>query len=390
MPKRVGRGKQITRRDDVASPRALGYGRPVSDAARPLGKPWITANQVTFARLAVLPFGCALLYSETGRWIALFLMTLVGCTDFVDGWLARKYGPTVLGGLMDPIADKLFVALTMLPALDLGWLPSSIVTLIFLREFVITAARTAYSRRDVTLKTSYISKVKTWYQMIIIAFLFLLEEVKWKESVVVILGVGAVGAVVGGLVFYVVKRRVWRGSVAFAISFGGIFAVSLLVERHTFSLVLGWLTVAITWASGGGYLAGIKDLPGTARFDAHDAVRLFGAIAMPLIACPLIGLNYAAAWPVFSTVALEFAVGGLDNLLAHNKTLGSWRWWGVRVGLQAGFLGAALAVALQKGPPGTVFALTLGALAVTAVATVIEFTRHKQAYLDADRTARAA
>ena len=291
---------------------------------------------------------------------------------------------------LEEIADKLFVALTMLPALDLGWLPSIMVTLIFLREFVITAARTSYSRRDVTLKTSYISKVKTWYQMIIIALLFLLEAVKWKESVVFILGVGAALAVVGGVVFWVVKRRVWRGSVAFALSFGGFFAVSLFVERHTLSLVLGWLTVAITWASGGGYLAGIRDLPGTARFDVHDAVRLFGAITMPIFACTLIGLNYTQAWPIFSTVALELAVGGLDNLLSHNKTLGSWQWGAVRVGLQAGFLGAALLVALQKGPPQTVYALTVGALAVTAVATGIVFTRHRRAYLEADRTARAA
>ena len=44
-----------------------------------------------FMRLALLPVGCWLLYQgTTGPWIALFFMTLVGCTDFVDGWLARK------------------------------------------------------------------------------------------------------------------------------------------------------------------------------------------------------------------------------------------------------------------------------------------------------------
>src|SRR5438477_10015889 len=110
------------------------------------------------ARLPLLPIGTWLLYQgRNGQWACLFSMTIVGCTDFVDGWLARKYGPTVLGGLMDPIADKVFIALTMLPALDLGWLPTIVVALIFFREFVITAARTAYSRREVTLKTSYLA-----------------------------------------------------------------------------------------------------------------------------------------------------------------------------------------------------------------------------------------
>src|SRR6478609_7671035 len=128
----------------------------------------ITANQVTFSRLILMPGLCWLLYGgETQKLLALILGTLIGCTDFVDGWLARKYGPTVLGGLMDPIADKVFIALTMLPALDLGWLPVEVVTLIFLRECIITAARTAYSRRDVQLKTSYLAKVKTWYQMML-------------------------------------------------------------------------------------------------------------------------------------------------------------------------------------------------------------------------------
>ena len=43
-------------------------------------------------------------------WWALIAGTFVGCTDWIDGMLARKYGPTVLGGLLDPIADKIFIA----------------------------------------------------------------------------------------------------------------------------------------------------------------------------------------------------------------------------------------------------------------------------------------
>ena len=365
----------------------------------PVGKPLVTANQVTLARLVLLPFGTLALYlGPTGQWVALFAMTIVGCTDFVDGWLARKYGSTVLGGLMDPIADKMFVALTMLPALDLGWLPWHIVALIFLREFVITAARTAYSRRNVTLKTSYIAKVKTWYQMIVVGLLFMLAPpgdhpmapmgLRWT------LVVCAVSAVVGGLVFYAIKRRRWRGSVWFAGSFGAVSVIALALPNDaagnaTLRDILGWITVGITMLSGGGYLLGIKDLPGTARFDAHDAVRLLGAIALPLIACKLIDTHAAPAWPVFSTVAAEFAIGGLDNLLSHQKRLGNWAWWGLRVVLQNALLGAALWVALSPEPSRTtIMALELAAVAVTAIAAAFLFVINRRSYLEAAEMTR--
>ena len=58
----------------------------------------ITANQVTIARLIGLPFVGALAYGdEQTRIIAVILGTLIGLTDTVDGYLARKYGVTVLG-----------------------------------------------------------------------------------------------------------------------------------------------------------------------------------------------------------------------------------------------------------------------------------------------------
>ena len=70
-------------------------------------RPLITANQVTLARLIPMPLLSWLLYrgADLGyrdnvyMWSALIAGTLIGCTDWIDGLLARKYGPTVLGGL---------------------------------------------------------------------------------------------------------------------------------------------------------------------------------------------------------------------------------------------------------------------------------------------------
>lgn len=342
------------------------------------------------ARLLLLPLGTWLLYQgDRGQWIALWAMTIVGCTDFVDGWLARKYGPTVLGGLMDPIADKMFIALTMLPALDLHWFPTSVVVLIFFREFVITAARTAYSRRAVTLKTSYVAKVKTWYQMVSVGLIFLDHVDKSGGSLRFVFWACTVGPVLGGLVFYAIKRRVWRGSVAFALSFSVFLALSYLAPERVVWLIF-WSTVAITWYSGGAYLSGLKDLPGTARFDAHDAVRLFGAATLPLLACPLLADDGIAAWPIYSTVALEFAIGGLDNLLSHQKRLGDWRIWGLRVVLQASLLGGALASRGSGGPATVADGLSMAALLVTLASAAGYFWVYRSSYLGAEKDERLA
>src|SRR5690606_9243313 len=56
-------------------------------------------------------------------------------------------------------------ALTYLPLVDRGYFPAWPVALLFAREFVVTALRSAYEQRGITLKTSFLSKVKTWVQM---------------------------------------------------------------------------------------------------------------------------------------------------------------------------------------------------------------------------------
>src|SRR5437867_3633511 len=113
-----------------------------------------------------MPFLGALLYGGTGALVcALVLGTIIGCTDFIDGYLARKHGPTVLGALMDPIADKVFIAVAFLPYADRGWVPWYLVIALFLREFLVTALRSSFELRRLVLRTTYIAKVKTWVQM---------------------------------------------------------------------------------------------------------------------------------------------------------------------------------------------------------------------------------
>jgi cardiolipin synthase (CMP-forming) len=356
----------------------------VTAAAAP--KPFITANQVTFARLALLPFGSWLMYQGLGaRWVAFFYLIILGCTDFVDGMLARRYGGTVLGGLMDPIADKLFVVMVFFPMVDpaLGWLPPAWVGVLILREFLVTAARTSYQRRDLTLRSTYLAKVKTWVQMSATALFFLAHVLPARAWLIGILAALAVAPVIAGGVFYAVRRRWWRGAIVFFGSFAALTVLAALVDMPTFSLYLLIGTVALTWVSAGSYFTGIGALVRRRPLDLADWARAAGAVTLPIAAVALLGAGYVPAWPVIGVVCLEFALGGLDNLLVHHDAIQSGAAWGARVLGESALLAAAFVLARGGSVPAAV-ALTYAAVALAAVMAGLAFWRHRRVYLDAE------
>src|SRR4026208_2546187 len=99
----------------------------------------ITATQVTIARLIGLPFVGALAYGdEQMRIFAVILGTLIGLTDTVDGYLARRRFVTCLGALLDPVADKVFIVVAYGIFADLGAIPWWVAAAILARELGVT------------------------------------------------------------------------------------------------------------------------------------------------------------------------------------------------------------------------------------------------------------
>ena len=101
-------------------------------------------NLITGLRiLLVPPFLWLLLQERYG--LALLLFVLAGVSDALDGFLAKHYGWTSeLGGILDPIADKLLLLGALLV---LGWLrelPAWLVALAILRDAVIVAGAISY------------------------------------------------------------------------------------------------------------------------------------------------------------------------------------------------------------------------------------------------------
>jgi CDP-diacylglycerol--glycerol-3-phosphate 3-phosphatidyltransferase len=337
---------------------------------------------VTFARLVPMPLLCWLVYRGE-IWTALVLGTIIGCTDFVDGYLARKYGPTVLGGLMDPIADKVFIAFAYLPFADLGVVPAWAVALMFVREFLVTALRSAYEQRGLSMKTSYFAKVKTWTQMqglgMLLLFLLLIDRPEIMSGLLIAL---IAGPIVAGVALWLVKRRFWPGAVIMSA-----LTVPLLL-LHMYSsvgLILELImitVVVITWLSGLDYvLVGVRQLRGRGDFGGGDAVRLVGSIALPCLIFAALVETAMPAWPLATILAVELAVGGLDNLLSHHKVAAGGLAWGIRV-LGTSLLLAAGLVADSMNMHGLLPYLAILAAAISTVGGAIEFWRGRDCYLD--------
>lgn len=358
-----------------------------------MSRPLITANQVTLARLIPMPLLSWLIYrgAENGQyqnnpymWSALIAGILIGFTDWIDGMLARKHGPTVLGGLLDPIADKVFIAFAYTPFADdivngESLVPAWVVALMFTREFFVTALRSAYEQRELTLKTSYLAKVKTWTQMQGIGVMLLFPLVPESKHFVlqVVLGglVIAPLAIAGGI--WVAKRRLWRGAIVMAVSVTPVFLLALYGDTQ---LTLRWImfaVVGLTWASGIDYLVvGWKQLRGRGDFARADGVRLIGALALPALLFGVLVETAAPPWPIFAILSLELAVGGLDNLLSHHKAATQALAWGSRVLGVSALLATALVVPRYATP------LSIVAAVASLVGVAAEFWRGRDYFLD--------
>ncbi len=366
---------------------------PPSGPAGKRKRPLITANMVTFARLLPMPLvswwvyqGWNDKYDKGSLWLALVVGTLIGCTDFVDGYLARRQGPTVLGGLLDPIADKVFIAFAYVPFADTGLVPAWAVALMFVREFFVTALRSAYEQRDLSLKTSYLAKAKTWTQMQGIGVIVLFPLLAGGRGMTYVFWFGILAPVVAAGVLWVIKRKLWRGAFFMSAAFVALQVVHQRGDDLFTMKVSMAMIVAITWISGFDYIAGgWQQLRGRGDFNRADAVRLAGSFLLPAAVFAALVESPAPAWPVITVLALELAAGGLDNLLSHHKRASGALAWGARSLGAAALLGAAT---LLDGDLATWLAIT--AAAITTVGVAWEFWRGRDYYLDQRIRAKAS
>lgn len=133
------------------------------------------ANAITAARLLLVPVFVVLVVvsaMEQAGWRAAACVVFLAAslTDFVDGWIARRYGLiTSFGKVADPIADKALTGTALVLLSAYGVLPWWVTVVILAREFGVTVMRFWVIRRGV-IAASRGGKLKTGLQIAAIAW----------------------------------------------------------------------------------------------------------------------------------------------------------------------------------------------------------------------------
>lgn len=134
-----------------------------------------TANKITLVRVAMIPFFLyfAALGTAGGDVWALVIFIVASATDFLDGYVARKYNQiTDFGKFVDPLADKLLVCAALLLFIQRGEISGIMVFIIIAREFIITSLRIVAIGKGRVLAASWSGKVKTCVQIAGVVVIF--------------------------------------------------------------------------------------------------------------------------------------------------------------------------------------------------------------------------
>ncbi len=133
-------------------------------------------NQLTLARILAIPFIVVLMYfpGKCTCIIATIIFILASITDFLDGFLARKYNLTsTIGKFLDPLADKLLIMSALVMLTYLRWVPAWITIVIVGRELMVTGLRAIAADKGIIIAADRYGKLKTIFQIIAISPLIL-------------------------------------------------------------------------------------------------------------------------------------------------------------------------------------------------------------------------
>jgi len=154
-------------------------------------------NILTMSRLfmALMLMGLLTLGFPFSKSIALMVFAIAGLTDFLDGYIARKYKMvTSFGQLMDPLTDKVMVCAVFVGLVEISFVhegtflhggvvvngmslvplvPAWIAVVIIAREFLVTGLRLLAVNKGIVISAGKWGKHKTVWQIIAIVLLLL-------------------------------------------------------------------------------------------------------------------------------------------------------------------------------------------------------------------------
>ena len=135
-----------------------------------------TASKISMIRMALIPVFMEFMYiagagatlaGSWALWVALGIFILASLTDYVDGYIARKYNQVSdFGKFLDPLADKLLTIAAMTVFCEWQIFPAWALVIVLTREFAVTGLRLIAVGKGKVIAAGWSGKVKTASTMV--------------------------------------------------------------------------------------------------------------------------------------------------------------------------------------------------------------------------------
>jgi cardiolipin synthase (CMP-forming) len=179
------------------------------DAGAPRGRAlvvhdrvWTVANAITAVRLLGLPLFVWLMVGPRAYAWAFLVLLVVGTTDWIDGYVARRFDQvTRLGRIMDPLIDRLLLATAAVTLVVVGFLPLVLALLVVGRDAALLGGVALRYRAIPPVPVSRIGKFATACLLVGVPS-FLLANIDWPLAPLSAV-VAWVATVVGIVAYYI-------------------------------------------------------------------------------------------------------------------------------------------------------------------------------------------
>jgi CDP-diacylglycerol--glycerol-3-phosphate 3-phosphatidyltransferase len=143
------------------------------------------------------------------------LFVIASLTDFLDGYIARKYNlVTTFGKFIDPLADKLLVMTALLLLTVDGIIPVWIVVTILSREFIVTGIRLVAAPTGKVIAASKLGKYKTATTMVALVILLMFEfDEAFVTYGMIILYIGLALTIISGIEYFWKNKHIIAESI---------------------------------------------------------------------------------------------------------------------------------------------------------------------------------
>ena len=167
-----------------------------------------TASKITLIRIAFIPVFMVFMYLSKGLanswqlWVSLGIFVVASLTDYIDGYIARKYNQVSdFGKFLDPLADKLLVIAAMAMFCEWGIIPAWALMIVLTREFAVTGLRLVAVGNGTVIAAGKSGKIKTASTMIGLCVMMVFPNLEWLNWIII--GVIVATTLYSGIEYFV-------------------------------------------------------------------------------------------------------------------------------------------------------------------------------------------